>query len=156
MDLVVVGLSPGMNNTISFSGDLGAFLRHVHERQAAALAEFVAARAKVDKVRLALGKLADAAGVDIRVHGGYGYSTEFDVERYFRDAFLMIVGEGTNEIQRNVIAATRPTQQPADLSDLAAIPEMAGRRLRIVGSINRTTINPRRPSRPLRLQSERE
>jgi alkylation response protein AidB-like acyl-CoA dehydrogenase len=40
----------------------------------------------------------------IRVHGGYGYSTEFDVERYFRDAPLMIVGEGTNEIQRSVIA----------------------------------------------------
>lgn len=39
----------------------------------------------------------------IRVHGGYGYSTEFDVERYFRDAPLMIVGEGTNEIQQNVI-----------------------------------------------------
>ena len=41
----------------------------------------------------------------LRIHGGYGYSTEFDVERYFRDAPLMIVGEGTNEIQRNVIAA---------------------------------------------------
>ncbi|MEW1735084.1 acyl-CoA dehydrogenase family protein [Nocardia beijingensis] len=41
----------------------------------------------------------------IRVHGGYGYSKEYDVERYFRDAPLMIVGEGTNEIQRNVIAA---------------------------------------------------
>ncbi len=39
----------------------------------------------------------------VRVHGGYGYSTEYDVERYFRDAPLMIVGEGTNEIQRNVI-----------------------------------------------------
>ena len=37
----------------------------------------------------------------VRIHGGYGYSTEFDVERYFRDAPLMIVGEGTNEIQRN-------------------------------------------------------
>jgi len=41
----------------------------------------------------------------VRVHGGYGYSKEYDVERYFRDAPLMIVGEGTNEIQRNVIAA---------------------------------------------------
>lgn len=41
----------------------------------------------------------------VRVHGGHGYSTEFDVERYFRDAPLMIVGEGTNEIQRNVIAS---------------------------------------------------
>jgi hypothetical protein len=41
----------------------------------------------------------------VRIHGGYGYPAEFDVERYFRDAPLMIVGEGTNEIQRNVIAA---------------------------------------------------
>lgn len=40
----------------------------------------------------------------VRIHGGYGYSTEYDVERYFRDAPLMILGEGTNEIQRNVIA----------------------------------------------------
>jgi alkylation response protein AidB-like acyl-CoA dehydrogenase len=39
----------------------------------------------------------------VRIFGGYGYSTEFDVERYFRDAPLMIVGEGTNEIQKNVI-----------------------------------------------------
>jgi len=45
----------------------------------------------------------DIALTAIRVHGGYGYSTEFDVERYFRDAPLMIVGEGTNEIQKNVI-----------------------------------------------------
>ena len=47
----------------------------------------------------------DIALSAIRIHGGYGYSTEFDVERYFRDAPLMIVGEGTNEIQLNVIAA---------------------------------------------------
>ncbi|UTX54346.1 acyl-CoA dehydrogenase family protein [Leucobacter aridicollis] len=41
----------------------------------------------------------------VRIHGGYGYSTEYNVERYFRDAPLMIVGEGTNEVQRNVIAS---------------------------------------------------
>jgi len=41
----------------------------------------------------------------IRIFGGHGYSSENNVERYFRDAPLMIVGEGTNEIQRNVIAA---------------------------------------------------
>jgi butyryl-CoA dehydrogenase len=40
----------------------------------------------------------------MRVHGGYGYTTEFPVERYYRDAPLMIIGEGTNEIQRIVIA----------------------------------------------------
>ncbi|HYZ97716.1 MAG TPA: acyl-CoA dehydrogenase family protein [Acidimicrobiales bacterium] len=40
----------------------------------------------------------------MRVHGGYGYTTELPVERYYRDAPLMIIGEGTNEIQRLVIA----------------------------------------------------
>jgi butyryl-CoA dehydrogenase len=40
----------------------------------------------------------------MRIHGGYGYTQEFPVERYFRDAPLMIIGEGTNEIQRLVIA----------------------------------------------------
>jgi alkylation response protein AidB-like acyl-CoA dehydrogenase len=49
----------------------------------------------------------------VRVHGGYGYSTEFDVERYFRDAPLMIVGEGTNEIQRSVITRQLIARNPA-------------------------------------------
>lgn len=40
----------------------------------------------------------------MRVHGGYGYSTEFDVERLYRDAPLMAIGEGTNDILRTVIA----------------------------------------------------
>ncbi|HZV49773.1 MAG TPA: acyl-CoA dehydrogenase family protein [Candidatus Dormibacteraeota bacterium] len=40
----------------------------------------------------------------MRVHGGYGYSTEFEVERLYRDAPLMAIGEGTNDILRTVIA----------------------------------------------------
>ena len=40
----------------------------------------------------------------MRIHGGYGYSTELDVERLYRDAPLMAIGEGTNDIQRLVIA----------------------------------------------------
>ena len=40
----------------------------------------------------------------MRIHGGYGYSKEFKVERYYRDAPLMCIGEGTNEIQRIIIA----------------------------------------------------
>ena len=39
----------------------------------------------------------------MRIHGGYGYSTEFEIERLYRDAPLMAIGEGTNEIQRTVI-----------------------------------------------------
>ena len=40
----------------------------------------------------------------MRIHGGYGYTTELPVERYYRDAPLLMIGEGTNEIQRLVIA----------------------------------------------------
>ena len=40
----------------------------------------------------------------MRIHGGVGYAQDLPVERYFRDAPLMIIGEGTNEIQRQVIA----------------------------------------------------
>ena len=40
----------------------------------------------------------------IQVHGGYGYSREYPVERLYRDARLMTIGEGTSEIQRLVIA----------------------------------------------------
>ncbi|MFM7735934.1 MAG: acyl-CoA dehydrogenase family protein [Alphaproteobacteria bacterium] len=47
---------------------------------------------------------AEVALEAMRIHGGYGYSQEFPVERYYRDAPLMVIGEGTNEIQRLVIA----------------------------------------------------
>ena len=40
----------------------------------------------------------------IQIHGGYGYTREFDVERYLRDAKLGEIGEGTNEVQKMVIA----------------------------------------------------
>ena len=49
----------------------------------------------------------------MRVHGGYGYSEEFDVERYYRDAPLMCIGEGTNEIQRVLIARELVKRFPA-------------------------------------------
>jgi alkylation response protein AidB-like acyl-CoA dehydrogenase len=40
----------------------------------------------------------------VQVHGGYGYITEYRVERYLRDAKLTEIGEGTSQIQRMVIA----------------------------------------------------
>jgi alkylation response protein AidB-like acyl-CoA dehydrogenase len=40
----------------------------------------------------------------MRIHGGYGYSKEYDIERLFRDAPLTCIGEGTNEMQRIIIA----------------------------------------------------
>ncbi len=52
---------------------------------------------------------ASEAGVEnsleaMRIFGGYSYSTDFDVERFYRDAPLMCIGEGTNEMQRMIIA----------------------------------------------------
>ena len=40
----------------------------------------------------------------LRIHGGNGYTQEYDVERYYRDSPLMIIGEGTSEVQKMVIA----------------------------------------------------
>jgi alkylation response protein AidB-like acyl-CoA dehydrogenase len=94
---------------------IGAYLADMATKLTAArqLVRFAAERYDAGKrcdLEAGMAKLfASEAAMEIalnavRIHGGYGYSTEFDVERYFRDAPLMIVGEGTNEIQRNVIA----------------------------------------------------
>ena len=40
----------------------------------------------------------------MRIHGGYGYSKEYPIERLYRDAPLLTIGEGTNELQRIIIA----------------------------------------------------
>jgi alkylation response protein AidB-like acyl-CoA dehydrogenase len=50
----------------------------------------------------------------LRIHGGNGYTQEYDVERYFRDTPLMIIGEGTSEIQKIVIARQLRDRYAAD------------------------------------------
>jgi alkylation response protein AidB-like acyl-CoA dehydrogenase len=59
-----------------------------------------AGMAKLVATEAALDNATDA----MRIHGAYGYSTEGHIERYYRDAPLLCIGEGTNEIQRIVIA----------------------------------------------------
>lgn len=50
-------------------------------------------------------EVALEAAIDaLKIHGGYGYSTEFEVERLYRDAILMSIGEGTNDVLRTVVA----------------------------------------------------
>jgi alkylation response protein AidB-like acyl-CoA dehydrogenase len=49
----------------------------------------------------------------MRIHGAYGYSTELPVERFYRDAPLMVIGEGTNEMQRIIIARQLVERNPA-------------------------------------------
>lgn len=49
----------------------------------------------------------------LRIHGGYGYSKEYVVERLYRDAPLLVIGEGTNEMQRIIIAKQLVERHPA-------------------------------------------
>jgi short/branched chain acyl-CoA dehydrogenase len=45
-----------------------------------------------------------AASQSLQIHGGYGYVRESEISRFYADAKILEIGEGTNEIQRNVIA----------------------------------------------------
>src|SRR4051794_4223842 len=69
-------------------------------KQAGERADVEAGMAKLFASEAAFEIASDA----MRIHGGVGYTTELPVERHYRDAPLMIIGEGTNEIQRLVIA----------------------------------------------------
>ena len=48
----------------------------------------------------------------MRIFGGYSYSTEYEIERYYRDAMLMCIGEGTNEVLRTIIAKQLIARHP--------------------------------------------
>jgi alkylation response protein AidB-like acyl-CoA dehydrogenase len=48
----------------------------------------------------------------MRIHGAYGYSKEFNIERLYRDAPLLVIGEGTNELQRIIIARQLVARNP--------------------------------------------
>ena len=71
-------------------------------------ADFAAGMAKLFATEAALENATEA----LRIHGGYGYSKEFIVERLYRDAPLLCIGEGTNEIQRLIIAKRLIEQNP--------------------------------------------
>ncbi len=49
----------------------------------------------------------------LRIYGGYGYSKEYEIERYYRDSILMCIGEGTNEMQRMIISKQWIKRNPA-------------------------------------------
>jgi len=72
-----------------------AWIQDQHRRTTAesSIAKYYAARATMR-----------ACNAAVQIHGGYGYTREFDVERYLRDAKLAEIGEGTNEVQKMVIA----------------------------------------------------
>ena len=101
--------------------------RNAAERKAAGLrCDVEAGMAKLFASETAL-ELATEA---MRIHGGMGYTTELPVERYYRDAPLMVIGEGTNEIQRLVIArgllARASTPEPTGVRCAARLPTAPG------------------------------
>jgi alkylation response protein AidB-like acyl-CoA dehydrogenase len=64
-------------------------------------------------VKLFASEAALKNGIEaMRIHGAYGYAKEFPVERYYRDAPLLCIGEGTNEIQRIIIAKQLLARNP--------------------------------------------
>lgn len=117
-----------LDEAVKYSQQRKTFGRFIHEHQAIALkladmaVRVEAARLLTEKAAHALDRgdrsdyeagmaklFATEAAVEnsleaMRIHGGYGYSKEFVVERLYRDAPLLVIGEGTNEIQRIVIA----------------------------------------------------
>ena len=117
-----------LEEALNYSGEREAFGRPIGEFQAVQLkiadmaTKIQAARqltwwaaARLDEghgaatepamAKLFASEVALEASLDsMRIHGGYGYSTEFEVERLYRDAPLMAIGEGTNDILRTVIA----------------------------------------------------
>ncbi|MFF3501754.1 acyl-CoA dehydrogenase family protein [Streptomyces sp. NPDC003247] len=117
-----------LDEALSYTGRRQAFGRPVHDFQAVQLrladlaTRLQAARllvywaasradggaradAESGMAKLFASETAVTAALDaMRLHGGYGYSKEFVVERLYRDAALMSIGEGTNDILRTVIA----------------------------------------------------
>src|SRR5690606_41794085 len=67
-----------------------------------------AGMAKLFATEAALENSAEA----MRIHGAYGYSKEFHIERYYRDAPLLCIGEGTNELQRILISRQLVARNP--------------------------------------------
>jgi len=67
----------------------------------AGMAKLVATEAAMDNAQEAM-----------RIHGAYGYSPEYNIERYYRDAPLLCIGEGTNELQRLIIARQLVERSP--------------------------------------------
>ena len=55
----------------------------------------------------------DNAEEAMRIHGGNGFSQDYEVERFYRDAMLLIIGEGTNEMQRIIVARQWVKRNPA-------------------------------------------
>ena len=76
------------------------YLRAAEMKDAGERADLEAGMAKLFASEMCL----EVATSAMRIHGGYGFAKEYEIDRYYRDAPLMIIGEGTNEIQRLVIA----------------------------------------------------
>jgi alkylation response protein AidB-like acyl-CoA dehydrogenase len=68
----------------------------------AGMAKYFSSEAAVDNSQEAM-----------RIYGGYSYSKEYDIERFYRDSMLMCIGEGTNEMQRMIISKQWVKRNPA-------------------------------------------
>ena len=94
--------------------DYPGFCRVVLERHVKEMTDLEPA----ERTRLMNAVFATEAALEnaiegMRIHGAYGYSKEFDIERLYRDAPLTCIGEGTNEMQRIIISKQLIKRNPA-------------------------------------------
>ena len=78
------------------------------KKQAGERADVEAGMAKLFATEVAQRAVEDA----MRIHGGYGYSKEYEIERLYRDTPLLLIGEGTSEIQQLIIARGMLARNP--------------------------------------------
>ena len=91
---------PSVSNRAEENHDLGREIGEARKPDRGERADVECGMAKLFATEACFEVVSEA----MRVHGGYGFSKEYEVERLYRDAPLLIIGEGTNEIQRLIIA----------------------------------------------------
>jgi len=89
-----------LEESVSYSQQRKTFGKPICEHHRGERCDMEAGMAKYFATEAALENSIEA----MRIHGAYGYSKEYNVERLYRDAPLLVIGEGTNEMQRIIIA----------------------------------------------------
>jgi butyryl-CoA dehydrogenase len=94
------GIEVGRVNVAARGGGAAARRQAAQTKASGERADLEAGMAKYFATEAAQDNALDC----MRIHGGYGYSLEYRPERYYRDAPLLLIGEGSNEIQQLIIA----------------------------------------------------
>ena len=96
---VLIEIDRPQFNQLAEKGTISSYRKAARLKDAGERSDLEAGMAKLLASETGKENVEDA----FRIHGGYGYSKEYEIERLYRDAPLLLIGEGTSEIQRMVI-----------------------------------------------------